>query len=640
MIAALLLSALAFAQDGGLEEEMRAAHDEARYITAGRLAAELLAEDPDNLTGLYVMGRVQWLSEGDHARAMHYLKQADQVYRDQYEALEDRPWQVHKDILYAMQNVAEEIGDYGYQLVLMDAYDARFSDQFGVSERAWAYMREDNIPLARASAQAGIDAEDTWQQVLGHNSMCAIESAVGDRQASLDACRTALEHRRELGRGSLAIAAGNASGAAISALDFKQAEEWAREGTTGDDDVSVWRRLILMQVNQGRTADAVASLQELRRAQVKMEPSMRDLRRADIDAAYARLLLVAGETDKGLDVISRALQYPDRRGLISTDEDQARGGHSLLRRMMRVVHRERLREQNAAKPLVPRILGWLRLSLPDPGLWADDAAIRGALSDRERLLGTLRVYLDAGLNDAAPWMVGDALRVLGAGVSEAALKDARILEDFPDMEPYFTSFDAEIALMRRDSREALRLAERAAVRLPRPEVLARARAHAVAAIAAERSRQRDVAAQHLERIMQLDPSTVRRMRLALPVSISTSGADGAQVGRILGRSPRFTRRSGGFRVDVDASASGYRVCLFSPLGDQLDCAEGTPPEGDEDGAPLRDAAYAAHIARDFHDQVFAMPLGLSSVELNSLDGTTTVRSEEERARLQEMLDEL
>ncbi|CAN0450707.1 unnamed protein product, partial [Ectocarpus fasciculatus] len=198
---ALLLAALALAEGEGTEEEMRAAHDESRYITAGRLAGELLAADPDNLNGLYVMGRVQWLSEGDHARALHYLKEADRVYRDQYASLEERPWEVHEEILFALQNVAEEIGDYGYQLVLMDEYDANFDPPIGIAERAWAYMREDDIPRARASAMSGINSEDTWQQVLGHNSLCAIESAVGDRQASLDACRAALEHRRELGMG-------------------------------------------------------------------------------------------------------------------------------------------------------------------------------------------------------------------------------------------------------------------------------------------------------------------------------------------------------------------------------------------------------------------------------------------------------
>ncbi|MFT5684467.1 MAG: hypothetical protein ACI8RZ_005408 [Myxococcota bacterium] len=182
-----------------LEAEVRAVHDEAQYITARRLAEDLLARDPDNLTGLYVMGRVQWLSEGNHARAMHYLSRGDRVYLDQFDGVEERPWELHLQILYAMQNVASETGDYGYQLKLMDRYDALSVNPFGVGERGWAHMREGNMDAARQSAMAGIASEDEWQQVLGHNTLCAVESEESNRQASLDACLAGLSHRREYG---------------------------------------------------------------------------------------------------------------------------------------------------------------------------------------------------------------------------------------------------------------------------------------------------------------------------------------------------------------------------------------------------------------------------------------------------------
>ena len=638
---ALLLIAMAFASDlAALEEEMRTAHDEKRYITARRLADELLSQDPDNLNGLYVMGRVQWLSEGEHARAMHYLKEGDRVYNDGLSSEEERPWKVHSQILFALQNVAEEVGDYGYQLELMDRYDDLYDPPFTQADRAWAYMREDDMGSARASALVGISSEKVWDQVVGHNALCAIEAAAANRQLGLNACIAALEHRRDTNQGSLAVAAGNASGAAISALDFEQAEALAQEGTLGGKDVSAWRRLILMRVNQARMADSVAALRELRRSQAKMEPSMRDLRRADIDAAFAQLLLVAGETDKGLAVIGRALKYPDRRGLISTDEDQARGGHSLIRRTMRVVHRERLREQNSAQGLVARWVGWLRLLLPDPGLWADDAAIRGSLADAERLHGTIGVYLDDGLNDVPPWMVADAIAVIGAGVADAALQQVRESEDLPGMKAYYRGFDAEISLLRRRNADALEQAEEALSGFHQLEVLPRARLHAVAAIAAERRGDQERAMQHYGRLMQLDPGTARRMRLALPATVTVSGGwTASRVGSAIRRSPRFSRSQSGFQVSVEVSGDGYRACLSSPLGDRLGCADGSRPTGEED-EPVSDADFVMHIVTDFHDQVFAVPIGLSSVDLNSLDGTTTVRSEEERERLRQILDEL
>ncbi|MEL6346569.1 MAG: hypothetical protein AAFV53_25885, partial [Myxococcota bacterium] len=346
MVAWLLAAQAQTDAVGPLEEQALEAHDAGEYITARRLTEALLAADPDNLTGLYVMGRVQWLSEGDHARAMHYLSRADQRYRTELEDQEDRPWKLHSKIIFAMQNVAEETGDYGRQLELMDYYDENFDPPFDPAERAWAYMREDRLPEARQAAMSGVLSDDLWQQVIGYNALCAVEAAEGNREDALEACRAALEHRRENGQGSLAIAAGNASGAAVTALDFAQAEAWAREGTLNSREVTAWRRLMVMLIDQGRAIEAVEALRELRRSQAQLKPSMRALKRADIDAAFSRLLLVAGETDRGMEVITRALEYPDRRGLISTDEEQARGGHSVLRVAMRRVHREREAERD------------------------------------------------------------------------------------------------------------------------------------------------------------------------------------------------------------------------------------------------------------------------------------------------------
>lgn len=623
-----------------LAVEMREAHDDARYITAGRLASEVLAADPTHLEGLFVMGRVQWLSEGNHARAMHYLKEGDRLYTDELSLLEERPWRVHSEILFALQNVAEEVGDYGYQLTLMERYDELYNPPFGTAERAWAYMREDDMANARASAMSGIQDDDVWQQVLGHNSLCAIEAAVGNRELGLIACQNALEHRREYGEGSLAIAAGNASGAAASALDFALAEKWLKEAVRGGATASTWRRLVVLYLNQGRAVDAVEALTSLRGVQALMEPSMRDLRRADIDVAFAQLLLVAGETDKGLTVINRALQYPDRRGLISTDEQQARGGHSLVRRAMRVTHRERLREQNAAKGVLARWLGAIRLWLPQPNLWADEAAVRGALTDSERLMGTLGFYLDNGLNEAQSWLVGDVVDIIGAGVTAAALTTIRSRETFPGMEAYYTGLDAEIALQRGQYQQARTLAETALQGMPQAETLARARLHGVAALAAEKKWDADGAMEHYGRLMQLDPGTARRLRLCLPAQVSSSGDRLAgRVARALSRSPRFRRDSDGFQVVVEVLGDQYSACLRSPTGDQLGCAEGQRPQTEEDG-PFNDADFVMHMVTDFHDRVFGMPLGLSAVDLNSLDGTTTVRSEVERQRMEDLLNEL
>ena len=625
-----------------LEIEVRATHDEGRYITARRLAEALLAVEPDNLTGLYVMGRVQWLSEGNHARAMHHLSQADRIYMEEHSELEDRPWKLHSEIIFAMQNVAEETGEYGDQLELMDEYDELYDPPFGVAERGWAYMREGNMPAAREAAIAGIDSEDRWQQVIGYNTLCAVESEESNRQASLDACEAALEHRREYGSGSLAIAAGNASGAAVGALDFERAEEWAREGTSAGGSVTAWRRMILLLVDQGRTAEAVESLRRLRQAQANQEPSMRDLNRADIDAAFARLLLVAGESERGMTVIDRALTWPDRRGLISTDEDQARGGHALLRLALRRVHAERRAEAACSRRLITRLWHWGRRLLPDMGRLGDEASVRSALSDAERLEGTFRIYLDDGINDTPSWLMGDLIDVLGIGVASAALQHARDAESFPGMAAYYDGIEAEIALRRRRWAEAADLAASATASVPPAEVLLRARLSAIEAEAAWGMGEREAALGHYERVMQLDPGTIRRMSLQLPATIEVraSGSVARQVGKFLRRSRRIRRDKDGFAVSIEGSEDALSVCLRSPLGSMLSCTQAPRlvPEGDD--PPMTDTQYGRHVVAQFHDRAFAMPLGISNIDLNSLDGTTTVSDEAERERMKEILSGL
>jgi tetratricopeptide (TPR) repeat protein len=406
--------------------------------------------------------------------------------------------------------------------------------------------------------------------------------------------------------------------------------------------VSAWRRLILLLVDAGRTSEAVEALQQLRAAQAQQEPSLRDLNRADVDAAFARLLLVAGESDRGMAVIDRALTWPDRRGLISTDEDQARGGHALIRLAMRRVASERKAEAMSTRGLLARLSHRLLSLLPDMGQLGDEGAVRSALADAERLEGTFRIYLDDGLSDTPSWLMGDLIEVLGVGVAASALEGARTAEALPGMTPYYDGIAAEIALRRRDWRGAALLAAQAGVGVPAAEVLYRARLAAVEAEAAWRMGDREQSMIHYERVMQLDPGTMRRMSLSLPatVEVRASGSVARRVGKFLRRSRRLSLHKGGFAVTIEGSEDDLQVCLRSPLGSLLSCAEAPMPVPAEDAESMTDTEYARYVVAEFHDRAFAMPLGLSNVDLNSLDGSTTVSGEAERERMNAILEGL
>lgn len=88
------------------------------------------------------------------------------------------------------------------------------------------------------------------------------------------------------------------------------------------------------------------------------------------------------------------------------------------------------------------------------------------------------------------------------------------------------------------------------------------------------------------------------------------------------------------------------ACLRSPSGNLIFC-EFVPrpkpaldPETGEPGPPISDWEYAQWVHRQFHDRAFAMPLGLSRLDLRSLDGTTTVGKDQARERMKGLLDDL
>ena len=106
--------------------------------------------------------------------------------------------------------------------------------------------------------------------------------------------------------------------------------------------------LLYINLARGQGDGAVSSMQGMRTALAAEDPDMRNQKRADVDASFALLLLVAGKAQEAFDKVDRALKYPDRRGTISTTEEQSRGSHTTLRYVARRVLAEREAERVAS----------------------------------------------------------------------------------------------------------------------------------------------------------------------------------------------------------------------------------------------------------------------------------------------------
>lgn len=651
------------------EDEVWQLYQEDKLLTARRKTEELLAADPESIVGHYVFAQILRRAEGNLPKAMKEMGKARELYEQQYKPtvvnINDTPWTLHREILYAAQMIAGELERHEYQLQLLDYHDSLYDPRL-TAEHAWPLMQLGRYDEARKYAEKAADNPDSFQRSLGRNALCAIEGEARTRAKRFDACLAAYDDAAQRAKSddpfarpdevtSVTVHAYNAAQAALSVLRPDEAERLAKAGATRIEftPANPWRFLVRLYTDQGRMDEAVQALREMQAWRRKQPPHLREQERAETDVAFATVLLVAGETETGMTVIDRAIQNPDRRGLTSSSKEQALGAHALLRRAIRTTHAE----IEAERAVWSGTAEAARITFKDAERnmqdWADAERIRGVLNDDERLVSSFRMYIAGGLEPMPSWLVGDLVPILGAGVSSVVLDMVRAAEDDEALEPYYVALEAEIALHRGDEREALALAEEALETLPEFEALLRARVAAIAGEAALELGKPDAAVGFWATAMQRDAGVIRRRGLALPASLKNNGSGpvAERLAELLEDSPRFDFVGGGFTVTIDGSGRELEVCLLEQAGGVLGCAT-TPPEPTEEEAKaqvakgklptgeLDDDDYAAMTAEAFHARAFAMPVGLSNIDLGSLDGTATISEEANRERMQDLLDKV
>lgn len=648
------------------EQEVYQLYEDGKLITARRKVDELLDAQPYSIVGHLVLGQVLRQSDGALPQAMQHLGRARELFETRYPSFplpEDAPRELHRQILFAAQGIAGELEQFEYQLELLDFYDALYKPKL-TAEHAWPLMRLRRYDNARGYAKQATESSLDHSRSMGKNALCAIEGEAAERQSRYDACLAAFDDAAaraandpELAgpdeRTPLAVHAYNAAMAAAAVLRPDEVERLALAGTVRLDftPANPWRLLVRLQVDQARIDDALGSLQEMLRWRQRQPPYLRDQDRAETDVAQATLLLAVGRTAAGLRLVDRAIARPDRRGLSSSSAEQAAGAHALLRLALRRADAELLAERASWGAGVDEgdeasVLAPVERLGQDV---ADRERIRGLLDEEARLLATFRVYVLGGLEPVPTWLLGDLVKIVGAGVAEVAIDRARRVDWGGSFAGYFAALEAEAALAQGDDARTLQQVEDALRQLPSTEVLLRARVAAVGAAAAADAGDEAGSRRYLVQVMQLDPGTIRRQGLSIPVTIrnASSGAVGAEVAARLEGSPRLWVASSGFGLVIDGEGRQLRLCLSTPDGAELSCtavdlreAKNEPVEGAEEGEPLRDEQVVARTLRAFHERAFGFGLELSSIDLRSLDGSTVVSEEAAREKMQAVLEQV
>lgn len=619
------LGAFTVAEPGapGSPEELRAwaLARSGKLIKAREAAQALLERHPDSYLGHFVLGYAYHYAEANFPWALYHLDDALRLFEARYGGRPgpEGPWRWHARLLLELAAIHGELEHYEQRL----AYYARYNELYDpdiVADQAWPLLKLGRYDEARRVAAAAVRSGDPRAVFVGLNALCAVEFESGNELDGYEACRRALEHSRSSGREMDTVDYTNFAEAARSVFKLDEAERALLEGTRAPyaGYGNPWLDLAELYIRGARFAEALDALKELPRYRLRREPHMRESDRNESRRALASFYLVVGRPEEALRITDAALVMPDRRSHASRDPAQDEAIVALLDRRARLTVAELEREKTSALGLMDRLGARGRALRLRVQAWTSGRRAARLLADDERLVGFFRIG-GAQAAIVQPWLVGELVEVLGAGVVAEAVRRARARDERPGADAYYDAFEAEAVLVMGDEPRALELAERARGALGPGEALLRARVDALRAEATRRAEGVPAALAAYEAALQQDPGVFRRLEWAIPVRVSLTGDDvAAEATDALGRSPRFEVGDEGLEVRGEVTAASARICLHGASGSVLGCGEATPTPSE----PIE--VYAQHLIDDFHRQVFAPRVDLTQADVGSLDGSNRV----------------
>ena len=578
------------------EQTLLAEVDQSHLIKARDLAEKILAADPRSLAATWALARVHHDEEGNHARALYFVKRAEELLADR-----DADW--GKKLFIEEYWITLEMNRNVEALAVLDRYEARFGPP-PPSLRIWPMFKTGRGDEAREIARRLAMSDDWDDRAQGYNGLLSIAFEEHDRAL---AHRWALEGVRATQELSCTVLR-NAGGTAYTRFRLAESEELALKATKAKDCAdSVYNQLAGLYLVMGEVQKALAALESARTQPVekRYRPQFALVRRG----VLVDLLTVMGKGAEAGRIAAELYTQPARTGMVSGSARVERLARAFRYALALDGQVTLLREQasygkrlTGALGVVPELVGLLATR------WEVRRAVLQLVSEDDRLVLLARPNIGE-VNDWATWRIGDLIDLLGTGVMASAVAQARAADEpYPEATPYLDALAGEIAFRSGELAAADRLATSALSQLPREEALLRWRTLAWhAAVLDELGRAADAQAA-FEEVLQRWPTALRLLDLRLPVTLSTDGSALAEeTGARLGRSNRFNvEDSAPFRLRVDSHGETAEICLVDQHGTQLSCASG------EGATKALDA---------FHAAAFSPKVSLTESDLRSLDGS-------------------
>jgi tetratricopeptide (TPR) repeat protein len=462
--------------------------------------------------------------------------------------------------------------------------------------------------------------DDPEQRKLALNALCAIEFESGHDQLSYGACKEAVDDATLTEEAPSAVDLTNLAEAARSLFKLDEAEQVGLRATSAPVSWygNPWLELAELYLREARLEEALYALKKIPLYRSLRPPHARDSDRNETRRAIAAFLLLVARPREALEITAVALVAPDRRAHNSRDPVQDKMVIALLDRRARLVAAEQTMEEASSEPWVRWPWAFIRASYLRFQAWRAGAVAKRLVSDERRLVGLFQIGTARGAI-LSPWLAGEFVDILGAGVAKEAIKRARASDRRAGASGYYDAFAAEAAAGTGELEQALAFSSQAIKRLPAREALLRARVQALAADAAWSAGRTDLAFAYYDAALQSDQGIFRRLGLAIPVRISVRGDAVAQeAAGLLSASPRLQASQQGLELRVQADHTGGSACLLGSRGEVFGCSQTRADNRDSA------SALARRISRDFHAKLFTFPVDVSRADINSLDGSNLV----------------